>query len=70
MKIPFEGDNAKDGNRQHLDLSWIVLLLIFDDLTEVMLIIDNLSRKLIMFMIDDPTYYGDQPTSQQSRGSR
>ena len=23
-----------------------------------------------MFMIDDPTYYGDQPTSQQSRGSR
>ena len=27
-------DLTKDGNRQHLNLSWIVLLLIIDDLTE------------------------------------
>ena len=62
-------DLTEDGDLQHLDLSWIVLLII-DDLTDVMLIIDTPSGKLIMFMIDDPTYYGDQPTSQQSRGSR
>ena len=27
-------DLTKDGDQQHLDLSWIVLLLIIDDLTE------------------------------------
>ena len=34
-------DLTEGGDRQQLDLSWIVLLLIIDDLTEVMLIIDN-----------------------------